>query len=69
MVDVLLDKIKLRHILIVLGLALAFNFLLDLSAGVTYDSDKRDEFDWNNEEDVEGFLEWKEDNGTGWSDN
>ena len=26
-------------------------------------------FNWNNEQDVNGFLEWKEDNGSGWSDN
>lgn len=65
----LYEKLKLKHIFIALAVLLFLNFLLDLSAGVTYDSDKNNEFDWNDEEDVEGFLEWKEDNGTGWSDN
>ena len=32
-------------------------------------SSSSNNFDWNNQDDVNGFIDWKEDNGSGWSDN
>lgn len=45
------------------------SFLIQLGQGGDPTPSRSSEFDWNNQEDVQHFIDWKEDNGTGWSDN
>lgn len=53
--------------LIVLAVVIIVSIMTN-SHDSTYER-KDSDFDWSDPEDVGDFLEWKEDNGSGWSNN
>lgn len=64
-----IDRLNGWYIFLALAILMFLNYLISYDSTISDKYDTKKDFDWNNEQDVNDFLEWKERNGSGWSDN